>query len=44
MKEAYVKPTVKSEILKADVLCTWGSPGNGGDPPRRGFFFWKNLD
>ena len=26
MKEAYVKPTVKSEVLKAEVLCSnWGS-------------------
>jgi len=31
MKEAYVKPTVKSEILKAEVLCdNWGSGSNYG--------------
>jgi hypothetical protein len=43
MKEAYIKPTVKSEILKADVLYNCGSPGDFAGRPR-GFFFWKNLD
>jgi len=39
MKEAYVKPTVKSEVLKAEVLCdNWGSGSTGGQNP--GVYRW----
>ncbi len=31
IKERYIKPEVKSEILEAEVLHhNWGSPGGGG--------------
>jgi len=44
MKEAYVKPTVKSEVLKAEVL--WDNQGSGctngnvGQLPGRGHGYW----
>jgi len=31
MKERYIKPAVKTEILESEVLMTWGSP-TGGNP------------
>jgi len=39
MKEAYVKPTVKSEVLKAEVLNdNWGS--GCGCPDGSGTWIW----
>ncbi len=42
MKESYVKPTVKSEILKAEVLNNWGSGCNsdGRGDWVGGFWWW----
>jgi hypothetical protein len=31
MKERYIKPVVKTEIMESEVLMTWGSP-IGGNP------------
>jgi hypothetical protein len=31
MKEPYIKPVVKMEIMESEVLMTWGSP-TGGNP------------
>jgi len=38
MKEAYVKPTVKSEVLKAEVLCDNFGSGCGCPDGDRTFF------
>jgi hypothetical protein len=42
MKEPYVKPTVKTEILKAEVLCNNGSAGGCGgcEFTGQGLFSW----
>ena len=39
VKEPYMKPIVKSEILKAEVLNNWGSGCNSNSNPG-GFWWW----
>jgi hypothetical protein len=41
VKETYVKPAIKSEILKAEVLNqNWGSGCNGGNEGWGGYWWW----